>query len=104
MAHRPSPFGTGNPLVTSFMTKNSNPTSVSFSVQIRVDITGPAEKPKAKGKAFLKFLVLSLLVFAASVFFGTAATASDFLSLELVKTVWQEIKPVLVLLLQVLLK
>lgn len=85
------------------MTQPSNPTR-SFSVKFRVDISGPAKKPQAKGKPSFKPILLSLVVFAALISLGTAAVAKDPASFTLVTSVWNEVKPVLVLLLQYLLK
>jgi len=85
------------------MSQTLNPTT-SFSVQIRVDISGPAKKPQAKGKPSFKLILFSLVVFAALIALGTAAVVKDPASLALVAIVWNEIKPVLVLLLQFFLK
>lgn len=85
------------------MTQTLNPTR-SLLVQIRVDISGPAKKPQAKGKPSSKFFLFSLVVFATLIALGTAAIVRDPASFALVAIVWNEIKPVLVLLLQFLLK
>jgi hypothetical protein len=85
------------------MTTNSNLTR-SFKVQFSVDITGPAKKPTGKGKPSFKLVVFSLAVFAALISLGTAAFVRDPSSFPTMVTVWTEIKPVLVLLLQFLLK
>jgi len=85
------------------MTQPLNPTR-SFSVQFRVDITGEAPKPKAKSKASLLLTLFALAVFAALIAFATAAVVSAPQPLASVAAVWNEVKPVLVLLLQVLAK
>ncbi len=85
------------------MNQPLNPTR-SFLVQLRVDISGPAKKPQAKGKPSVELFLLTLVVFAALLALGTAAVVKDPASFSLVAIVWSEIKPVLVLLLWYLLK
>jgi hypothetical protein len=85
------------------MTSNSKLTN-ALSVQLRVDISGQAKKPKANGVAFLKLALLSLVAFAALISLATAALVNDPSQFAPVTAVWNEIKPVLVLLLLFLLK
>jgi hypothetical protein len=69
-----------------------------------VDISGPAKKPKAKGKASFLLILFALAVFAALIAFATAAVVSAPQPLASVAAVWNEVKPVLVLLLQIFAK
>lgn len=61
-----------------------------------------AQTPVSKGKSWRKFALLALAIPLAAFLLGTAATAGDPDSFKTVLTVWGEIKPVLILLLECL--
>jgi hypothetical protein len=83
--------------------KTMTNTTHTIEVQIgkvRFYYKGSAKKPSGKGKPSFKIVLLTLVVFAVIVALGTAAFAGDHVSFTSVSTVWNEIKPILVLLLK----
>ena len=79
-------------------TWKANVTTPWFSVSAE----GSATKPTRKGTPSFKLALLMLVAIAVMVALGTAAIADSSRGFPTVATVWTEIKPIVVLLLETL--
>jgi len=84
------------------MTNKTWKFKVQFGKAFSCSYEGSAKKPTGDGKPSFKIVLLALVVLTVMVALGTAAVAKDPGSFAAVVSLWDEIKPVLLLLLELL--